>query len=75
MGTPEFGTTETDGARLRRDRTAAGIDPRTFAELVGYSRSHIRAVETGHRPITEQLAGLAAAVLGTDPARYLTQRG
>ncbi|WP_158221170.1 helix-turn-helix transcriptional regulator [Kineosporia sp. R_H_3] len=74
MSTAEFGTQQDAGRRLRADREAAGIDPSTFAELIGRSRSHIRSLENGNRRITEHVAELAAAVLDTDPDRYITPR-
>jgi plasmid maintenance system antidote protein VapI len=43
---------------------------RVLADLVGVSPSHLRNIETGHRPCTVELAAVIAAVLGTDPERY-----
>lgn len=72
MNGGKFGSENTAGQRLRKDRIAAGLDVRTFAALIQRSRSHIRNVENGHRPITAYVAETAAAVLGTDPDRYRT---
>lgn len=63
------------GRRIRTDRQAAGMTVRILADLIGVSPSHLRNVETGHRPVTVELAAAIAGVLGTDPERYDPSRG
>lgn len=73
-GVPTEDSTENQGgSRVRADRTSAGMDLGTLSALTGYSRSHLRNVENGHRPITDHLAQVLADVLGTTPDRYISR--
>lgn len=50
---------------MRDARRSSGIKFRTFAHLAGYSESHLRSVENGHRSVTAEVAGAYDRVLAT----------
>lgn len=58
-----------DAGRLARDLRAArrrsGLTFRSFAQRAGFSESHLRSVENGHRALTGQVAAAYDQVLGT----------
>ncbi|WP_242440559.1 helix-turn-helix domain-containing protein [Streptomyces sp. CB02923] len=53
------------GERLRKLRDERGWTQDELAERMGYSATHISAVETGRRPPTSRFAARADKVLGT----------
>ncbi len=50
---------------LREARQASGLPFRTFAGQAGYSESHLRSVENGHRAVTDDIAAAYDRVLAT----------
>lgn len=58
-----------DAGRLARDlratRRRSGLTFRSFAQRAGFSESHLRSVENGHRALTGQVATAYDQVLGT----------
>jgi transcriptional regulator with XRE-family HTH domain len=53
---------------LRRARQASGMPFRRFALLAGFSESHLRSVENGHRAVTGDVAAAYDRVLETGGA-------
>jgi tetratricopeptide (TPR) repeat protein len=53
---------------LREARQASGLPFRKFAGQAGFSESHLRSVENGHRAVTGDVAAAYDRVLGTGGA-------
>ncbi|THA32478.1 XRE family transcriptional regulator [Streptomyces sp. A1277] len=62
---PESSPVAAFGERLRRLRDERGWTQDELADLMGYSATHISAVETGRRPPTLRFANRADRVFGT----------
>jgi transcriptional regulator with XRE-family HTH domain len=56
------------GHALREARKRSGMPFSRFARLAGFSESHLRSVENGHRAVTDAVARAYDAVLGTGAA-------
>jgi transcriptional regulator with XRE-family HTH domain len=65
---PNSSATARLGADLRRRRKERGLDQESAARAVGFSRSHLAAVERGDAPASEQLIGACDKYLGADGA-------
>lgn len=61
-------TGELAGATLRRLRQARGWSLAEMARRVPYSKSYLSKLETGAKPITQDIARCLDAILGTDGA-------
>jgi DNA-binding transcriptional regulator YiaG len=57
--------TDSLGHDLREARRRSGMPFHKFARLAGFSESHLRNAENGHRAITRQIAGAYDRVLAT----------
>ncbi|PJJ03713.1 helix-turn-helix protein [Streptomyces sp. 2333.5] len=64
--TPERSPREAFGARLRSSREARGWTQDELAERMGYSSTHISAVETGRKPPTLRFSRSADRTFGTE---------
>ncbi|MCF3174588.1 helix-turn-helix domain-containing protein [Streptomyces sioyaensis] len=64
--TPERSPREAFGARLRSSREARGWTQEELAERMGYSSTHISAVETGRKPPTLRFSRSADRTFGTE---------
>jgi tetratricopeptide (TPR) repeat protein len=53
------------GEALREARRSSGLSFRRFAQLAGFSQSHLRSVENGHRSVTIDVAQAYDRVLST----------
>ena len=53
------------GRDLREARKRSGMPFHKFARLAGFSESHLRSAENGHRAVTRQIAGAYDHVLAT----------
>lgn len=53
------------GQALREARRNSGLSFRRFAQQAGYSESHLRSVENGHRTVTSDIAAAYDRVLAT----------
>ncbi len=53
------------GQALREARRNSGLPFRAFARQAGYSESHLRSVENGHRAVTDDIAAAYDRVLAT----------
>jgi tetratricopeptide (TPR) repeat protein len=60
---------------LRKARRGSGLSFREFASLAGFSESHLRSVENGHRAITEDVVMAYDRVLTTAAPLPWTQSG
>lgn len=57
--------TDSLGRDLREARKRSGMPFHKFARLAGFSESHLRSAENGHRAVTRQIAGAYDHVLAT----------
>ncbi len=48
---------------LKVERTAAGIRQFEVAQQLGISESHLSRIESGRKPVTDELAGRIRAIL------------
>ncbi|MFI9078625.1 helix-turn-helix domain-containing protein [Streptomyces sioyaensis] len=64
--TPDHSPREAFGARLRSSREARGWTQDELAERMGYSSTHISAVETGRKPPTLRFSRSADRTFGTE---------
>ncbi|TXC96165.1 helix-turn-helix transcriptional regulator [Streptomyces sp. ISID311] len=64
--TPERSPREAFGARLRSSREARGWTQDELAERMGYSSTHISAVETGRKPPTLRVSRSADRAFGIE---------
>ncbi|MFI1262671.1 MULTISPECIES: helix-turn-helix domain-containing protein [Streptomyces] len=62
--TPDHSPREAFGARLRSSREARGWTQEELAERLGYSSTHVSAVETGRKPPTLRFSRSADRVFG-----------
>ncbi|MFD9209710.1 Scr1 family TA system antitoxin-like transcriptional regulator [Streptomyces sioyaensis] len=62
--TPDHSPREAFGARLRSSREARGWTQDELAERLGYSSTHVSAVETGRKPPTLRFSRSADRVFG-----------
>jgi transcriptional regulator with XRE-family HTH domain len=60
---------------LREARRGSGLSFREFASLAGFSESHLRSVENGHRAVTADVAAAYARVLAMTAPLPWTQPG
>ncbi|RXS85710.1 XRE family transcriptional regulator [Streptomyces sp. TM32] len=64
--TPDHSPREAFGARLRSSREARGWTQDELAERLGYSSTHVSAVETGRKPPTLRFSRSADRAFGTE---------
>ncbi|WP_328547549.1 helix-turn-helix transcriptional regulator [Streptomyces platensis] len=64
--TPDSSPQAAFGARLRSSREARGWTQDDLAELMGYSSTHVSAVETARKPPTLRFSRSADRVFGTE---------
>jgi transcriptional regulator with XRE-family HTH domain len=60
---------------LREARQGSGLTFREFASLAGFSESHLRSAENGHRAVTRDVAAAYAQVLAMTAPLPWTQPG
>jgi transcriptional regulator with XRE-family HTH domain/tetratricopeptide (TPR) repeat protein len=60
---PEAAVPDSQPHELREARRSSGLSFREFAALAGFSESHLRSVENGHRAVTSDVAAAYERVL------------
>jgi transcriptional regulator with XRE-family HTH domain len=65
----------TFGRNLRAHRKARDLSQEAFADVFGFNRTYMGAIERGERNLTLRTLERLAAVIKLDPLWLLTERG